>query len=616
MSAAELAALDLPGLPAGRTAILRKAKRERWLHETRSGRGGTTRVFAVSCLPDVTRQALGSGANLIDKTQQRVVERIRVVDRALELGRTMPQGRADELAAGDSHFSPRVIRLWRARVGEQPRAMWPELLTPGYRATAQSAEVHPDAWDYIKSDYLRGSRPAFAACYRRLIAVAKKQGWSPVPPEVTLRRKFAREVPNTVCVAKREGDTALGRLIYPAQQRDKSQILVMGLVNSDGHKVDVWVEWPDGSRGRPMLLGYQDIRSSKLLSYRIAKSESSDLVRLAFSDLVERYGVPDGVLFDNGRAFASKWLTGGTPTRFRGKVREEDPVGVLTALGVKVHWAMPYHGQSKPIERTWRNLCEDVSRHPAFEGAYLGSDTTKKPHDYDKKKAIPLADFLAVLDSAMVEQNARGDRRGDDVLGRSFDDVFREGYESRVVSKLTDEQRRVLLLCSEKLTIRSGTCEVVYLKNRYAHAALANVRGKHVLARFDPDDLHAGLYLHTMKGEYLGHAPCQDRVGFLSRDAGREHARAKASAVKTVKDLAKAEARLSASEVAAEHIQTLGTERLQPAAVAMVPGIPSRPAQPVHMGRTVAERAQDEDDRDHVLELGSVALELLRHRAG
>src|SRR3546814_11919637 len=82
--------------------------------------------------------------------------------------------------------------------------------------------------------------------------------------------------------------------------------------------------------------------------------------RLVFADLFQNWGIPKGLLADNGRAFASKWLTGGAKTRFRFKVRDEDPTGLLVALGVTIHWAKPYRGQSKPIERGFSDLCVAV----------------------------------------------------------------------------------------------------------------------------------------------------------------------------------------------------------------------------------------------------------------
>ena len=60
-------------------------------------------------------------------------------------------------------------------------------------------------------------------------------------------------------------------------------------------------------------------------------------------------------IVDNGRGFASKWMTGGSEWRFRGKVTAEEQTGVFRTLGTEVHFALPRHGQSKPIERLFRD---------------------------------------------------------------------------------------------------------------------------------------------------------------------------------------------------------------------------------------------------------------------
>src|SRR5574343_130252 len=46
-TAAELAAMQLPGLPTSKSAMLARAEREGWPYEERSARGGTTKHFAV-----------------------------------------------------------------------------------------------------------------------------------------------------------------------------------------------------------------------------------------------------------------------------------------------------------------------------------------------------------------------------------------------------------------------------------------------------------------------------------------------------------------------------------------------------------------------------------------
>ncbi|RYS32216.1 hypothetical protein DLS39_13645, partial [Staphylococcus pseudintermedius] len=144
----------------------------------------------------------------------------------------------------------------------------------------------------------------------------------------------------------------------------------MELLNIDGHKFDVFVKWDDGRISRPMGVAIQDVYSRKMLAVRIGESENKDLTRLAFGDVFRDYGIPKACLMDNGRAFASKAMTGGAKPRFRFKIKDEDPAGLLTSLGIQIHWATPYRGQSKPIERAFRDFCDRVAKHPKFHGAY------------------------------------------------------------------------------------------------------------------------------------------------------------------------------------------------------------------------------------------------------
>jgi hypothetical protein len=166
----------------------------------------------------------------------------------------------------------------------------------------------------------------------------------------------------------------------------------MQVVNVDGHKFDVFVQSEDGHIDRPVMVGIQDVYSRKLLAHRIGETENTILTRMVFADLFRDYGIPPHALLDNGRAFASKALTGGAKTRFRFKIKDTDQLGVLPSLGVNVRWTLPYRGSSKPIERAWRDLCEDIAKHPAVAGAYTGNKPDAKPENY-RDRAIPIAEF-------------------------------------------------------------------------------------------------------------------------------------------------------------------------------------------------------------------------------
>ena len=47
LSASEIAALRLPGMPTSKPAIIARAERERWYHEVATGRGGERRVYRL-----------------------------------------------------------------------------------------------------------------------------------------------------------------------------------------------------------------------------------------------------------------------------------------------------------------------------------------------------------------------------------------------------------------------------------------------------------------------------------------------------------------------------------------------------------------------------------------
>ena len=493
---AEIAAAKAPDLPGSMTSLKRLAEREGWRSREglcRKVPGQTKPVFEyhVSLLPPVAqarlslihsapanddadvesdrRKALWERFEGLSRTQKDVChQRLAAIETAEELERGGMSRTAAAFRACDRHGVRKSAFFdWRKRLAGVDREDWLAALAPGNKGGSEFAECHADAWTALKSDFLRPERPTFSSCYRRVRKAAKTEGWSPIPSERALRRRLDAEVPKSVQVLAREGRDA-AKMLYPAQRRVRTHLHAMQAVNMDGHKLDVFVRMADGKIQRVHLVVLQDLHSGKIVAWRLAASENKVAVRLVIGDMVERHGIPDDIVLDNGRAFASKWISGGAPNRYRFKVRDEEPLGLITALGIKLHWTTPYAGQSKPIERAFRDLADEIAKHPFCAGAYTGNKPDAKPENYGSK-AVPFDAFKAHVARQIAEHNARPGRTASACVGRSFDDTFAASLAepSTLVKWPSPAQRALWLLAAEQIRAKKGSGEIHLFGNRY-----------------------------------------------------------------------------------------------------------------------------------------------------
>lgn len=455
------------------------------------------------------------------------------------------------LIAAEKGVSGSSIWGWYKRVKGQDRADWLPFLADQYVGRQVSAEFDDDAWEAFKADFLRLSARPLSACYRDLKLLAAKKGWA-IPSEKSVSRRVERDIHPTVLVLTREGPDALKKM-FPPQERDRACFHAVEAINGDGHIWDVRVLWPDGTIGRPVMVGFQDLYSNKILAWRVAQTENREVIRLALGDVVEQYGIPDYVWFDNTRAFANKWLTGGAANRHRWKVRDEDPLGICETLNMQVRFTLPYSGQSKPIERSWRDMATDIAKVAAFEGAYTGNSTSNKPANYGER-AVPLDEFLQVISVEITKWNARQGRRTKIAQGRSFDQVFNESYAKAssqgLIRRATPEQARLWLLTADGVSADRDNGAIKILGNRFWSEFLGEHRGEKLVVRYDPQNVWDGLHVYALSGAYLGFAEVLEAVGFKDADAARAHAQARKAFLKAVAAQAKAERTMTAVELA------------------------------------------------------------------
>lgn len=255
-------------------------------------------------------------------------------------------------------------------------------------------EIPEPAWNFFIANWLSENKPDASVIYKETVKVAKAQNWGILPGYKTFLRRI-KDLPENLRILGREGPTALKQKL-PHQWRDYTALGFHQLWESDGRKADVSCRWPDGTIGRPFVVIWREVRTRVVLSARIYHFANGEIVMESFESALRRANtIPTGTIIDNGREFANKAFTGGQKNRYRFVVKEDEPIGALTRLGVKVHWTTPYHGAAKPIESFWGKLARNVDC--LFPKAYTGRNTVERPENWDQKHAIPIEQFAARL---------------------------------------------------------------------------------------------------------------------------------------------------------------------------------------------------------------------------
>lgn len=575
--------------------IERRATRETWHYSEATGRGGKRRLYALDDLPIEIQAALvktfpelvahttpasveqdddqtETPAFTYDKEElwhwaerrpQKMRDRgahramlLRQVMKLVDAGHTLSD--ATGLVGKINGVSAATMRGWYYGVNKQVGAKhydpadWDAALIPGYRGQSPFAECDPRAWDWLLGQYLNRRQPPFRDSYRRLETIAKKEEWI-IPCERTLMRRLKNEVSIFIITYEREGAEALNKLL-PSMKRDKSCFSAGEAVSGDGLKFDkVWVDW--GDEIIPTTTGWfwQDIRSNKMLAHRIAKTENTDLFRLATYDLTA-ICKPDYVQVDNTRVAANKAMTGKTNGRHRFHDKEDDPIGILLQLDMEVHFTDPDHTISnpgvKPVERSFGigGIHEMVATHPKIIN-----------RGYSKKTAIPIDEFRGIVAEEVARFNARPKRRTDICRGvLSFNEAFNESFTTATVKKLTEAQRRLLLLMPEvaradktrgMITLKAGASKLG--KNRYWCEALAEYKGQKLIAYYDPENLEASISVYSMDGRFIVAADHQPTYAFNDTSAARENYKFKRRIQKAQKKIAADTVRMNELERAA-----------------------------------------------------------------
>lgn len=457
----------------------------------------------------------------------------------------VPKGAIEKAIQAEYGVSqPTLWRYRKAIKDQQDQGVWVPLLLPDWKGRTAYAEFTEAAWESIKEDWGRPHQPSLAACYRRAQKMAPAQGW--VLPSLDAVESRINALPHWWRTARRKGLDALARC-YPAQRRDYTGLKLHEIWCSDGRMADVFCRWPDGEISRPIVVAWLELRSRRCLGFEISKVENGDLIRLAFKNAAEASkAIPEAALLDNGHGFACKMLTGGQPTRYRFKVKEEDVPGILTLMGIQVIWATPGHGQAKPIESFWRTLAE-ADKRSEFAGAYCGNRPQNKPDDADKKNAVPVELYRRIVREEIDAYHLRT-HRGDAMDGKTPEMVYAELLAYTPVRQPSQTQLRLCLLAAEALKPHREDSAFQVLGNRYWSEKCADLRrDRSYVVRFNPENAADPVCVYD-GDKFLCEVPLITKSGFRDQQAAKDHNRARNRFIKSRKEQMKAAEAMSRAE--------------------------------------------------------------------
>jgi putative transposase len=202
-------------------------------------------------------------------------------------------------------------------------------------------------------------------------------------------RRFLKEYTadhGAAVVMARQGEKAYEDTCAPWIKRNPELILPGDLLVADGHVLNFTVQDPLRRKARRMtLIFHEDMRSKAVVGWEIMPTESTQAIAASFRRAMLWMGylltgdedaalVPRSMMLDNGKAFKSKYFSG-----LPGTLKESGVAGLFEELRpygfAGVQFARAYHGQTKPVERTFGMFAE-LERGVA---SYTGTSIAMKP---------------------------------------------------------------------------------------------------------------------------------------------------------------------------------------------------------------------------------------------
>lgn len=542
-SAAEIAALRLPGLPSSIRGIEKAAARGEWPYReapARGGRTGTRREYAVASLPVAVRQALAAhsvsaapvaaaprlpdipfstalSGELTDTQRQArdaraaVLAAIRrlqadaAVSQEAAMVTLITQARAGRLDTatdallrsardgrgrkGDGYPSVRTLKRWLGAGDLAPKMPVADMRVPAWAA-----------------DFLREYRKPQKPCVTEAYEVFAQQ-W----PGVSIHqvRRFLEKLGE---VERNRGRMLPRELkaLKPFVRRGTDGLLPGDIYTADGHTFDAEIEHPDHGRPfRPEITGVVDIATRRLVGWSAGLAESTWTVLDAQRHAFTRNGLCAIWYVDRGAGFANA-------------LQADEVLGVVERMGIRIEHSLPYNSQARgAMERNHPSVwIRAAKKLPTYMGRDMDREARQKVFKITRaalkdgrRSELLMAwrDFLAFIEAEAEAYNTRPHsslpRIIDPETGRRRHQSPNEAWQAAVAQGWQPDLPRPqdvqeMFRPYKVATVRRG--EVVLQNNIYFAKELhdLDLHGEKVRVGYDIHD-PSSVVIRDMDGRYI-----------------------------------------------------------------------------------------------------------------
>lgn len=397
-----------------------------------------------------------------------------------------------------------------------------------YGKTAGKSKINENDYEYFKSVYLKEGKPTLQSCWLETYGNHMRINAGVIPEDFpsasTFRRLLEKRIPESYIYYVRCGEKAWNKKYSMYINRDASEIKPGQLWVSDHRQVDQavicnlpkkvknevlrYINYLENKEKRPVfpwLTVWRDFKTNKWLGWVINPvAPCSDQIFMSFYIAAEKYGLPEEIYIDNGKDYRSKDFAGGKK-KIKIQVDEIKTQSMMGLLGITVHFSKPYNGQSKPLERDFRNYKDWLDKQmPGYRGGNIVERPEKLTKEIKQGKILDYDIYSDLLNYFILNVINKYESEGKNLLGRSPDQMWNEEIEPlKTVS--TDALKMFAMRSSGEKTIgRNGITVCKKHCLYYAAEWMFAHKGRKVYMRRAINKYQEAWVFDAKTHEYLG----------------------------------------------------------------------------------------------------------------